>query len=175
MSVKIREIKARCPDLDGARRILRALQPRFVGTDYQIDHYFKVSRGRLKLRRGQIEKKLIHYHRRNQAGPKLSEVILYPCADPETLERLLSAALDTLVIVEKQREIYFLDNVKIHLDTVKNLGTFIEIEAIASNPRYSDRELRSQCQRLMDRLQIKKEHLIKVSYSDMLLKKVTTS
>ena len=32
--------------------------------------------------------------------------------------------------MDKKREIYFIHNVKFHIDNVKNLGTFIEIEAI---------------------------------------------
>ena len=44
------EIKARCSDLDRVRDRLIALGARVVGTDHQIDTYFQVPRGRLKLR-----------------------------------------------------------------------------------------------------------------------------
>jgi adenylate cyclase class IV len=34
------------------------------------------------------------------------------------------------VIVQKKRRIYFIGNVKFHFDTIAELGTFIEVEAI---------------------------------------------
>ena len=70
------EIKAKCSDLEKIRAILNSQQARFIGTDHQIDTYFKVNTGRLKLREGSIENALIHYNRPNQAGPKKSEIIL---------------------------------------------------------------------------------------------------
>ncbi len=175
MSIRIREIKALCQNHAEARNIILSLNARYIGCDHQIDHYFNVHHGRLKLRDGSIEKHLIHYLRPNRKGPKLSRVKLYPVHEPEKLNTLLSSALDTLVIVDKQREIYFVDNVKIHLDRVKDLGSFLEIEAIDEDDRFSDEELLHQCQHLMNLLKIAPDDLICDSYSDMLLKMRTTS
>lgn len=174
MSVRIQEIKARCDNPGEVRNIINSLNARYVGTDHQTDHYFKVSEGRLKLRRGNIEKSLIYYKRANKKGPKLSRVELYRVSEPEKLDALLSAALETLVIVDKQREIYFIENVKIHLDRIKNLGSFVEIEAIDEEGRFSDKELLQQCRRLMRLLKIPAGNLISESYSDMLLKMPAT-
>jgi predicted adenylyl cyclase CyaB len=33
-------------------------------------------------------------------------------------------------VIEKQREIFLYENVRIHLDTVESLGTFLEFEAV---------------------------------------------
>jgi len=74
-----------------------------------------------------------------------------------------------LVIVDKKREIYFIDNVKFHIDTVKNLGTFVEIEAIDQEGIISEDNLRKQCQKYLDLFTISKNDLISCSYSDMLL------
>ncbi|MDO9549229.1 MAG: CYTH domain-containing protein [Candidatus Marinimicrobia bacterium] len=87
----------------------------------------------------------------------------------------MSAALETLVIFDKQREIYFVDNVKIHLDRVKDLGSFLEIEAIDEDDRFTDEELLQQCRQLMDLFKITANDLISDSYSDTLLKMRTTS
>ena len=53
------------------------------------------------------------------------------CAsDPKSsLKEVLTKALGVLTVVDKKREIYFIGNVKFHIDTVESLGTFIEIEA----------------------------------------------
>jgi adenylate cyclase, class 2 len=57
------EIKARCSDPEKIRTILRARGARFAGLDHQVDTYFRVSAGRLKLREGKIENALIFYCR----------------------------------------------------------------------------------------------------------------
>ena len=63
------EIKARCDELDRIRNILKELRADFKGTDHQIDTYFRVPSGRLKLREGNIENYLIFYEREDQEGP----------------------------------------------------------------------------------------------------------
>src|SRR5436853_262940 len=103
------EIKARCADPARARATLLSLGTRFVGTDHQTDTYFQVPRGRLKLREGEIENNLIFYARSDQEGPKRSDVILYGTRPGSVLKPLLDAALETLVVVKKQREIYVVE------------------------------------------------------------------
>jgi len=44
------EFKARLKDEPRVREALKKLGARFVGTDYQIDTYFRVPSGRLKVR-----------------------------------------------------------------------------------------------------------------------------
>lgn len=175
MSIRIKEIKAHCHNLNNIRDIIRKLDHRFVGLDHQTDHYYHVPEGRLKLRNGSIEKNLIYYQRRNRKGPKLSRVKLCKIHDPDRLNALLSNALGVKAVVDKEREIYFVGNVKIHLDTVKNLGAFIEIEAIDENELFTDEELQRQCEHLMIMFKINKNDLVSGSYSDMLLKMGTTS
>jgi len=119
------EIKARCRHPEKIREILEGRQARFVGLDQQVDTYFHVPHGRLKLREGNIENALIHYQRSDQAGPKNSEVQLY--RPGPNLKSILSAALGVKVVVDKRRQIYFIENVKFHLDEVPPLGTFVEI------------------------------------------------
>lgn len=81
----------------------------------------------------------------------------------------LTAALDVLVQVDKQREIYFIDNIKFHIDVVKGLGEFVEIEASNKVGNYTESELLSQCQEYMSLFGIQDDDLISVSYSDLLL------
>jgi adenylate cyclase, class 2 len=74
------------------------------------------------------------------------------------------------MIVRKRREIYYLDNVKFHIDDVHGLGSFIEIEAgniLANKP---EAELLDQCNFYLKEFGTKDEDLIAESYSDMLMK-----
>lgn len=164
------EIKARSSQHEAVRAVLRQLGSRLVGTDHQVDTYFLVKGGRLKLREGTIENSLIHYMRDDQSGPKTSDVLLYRLKPDPALKDVLKRALGILVVVDKQREIHFVDNVKIHLDTVQGLGTFLEIEAIDADGSLSREQLQAQCEAFMDHFEVREEDLMEDSYSDMLLR-----
>ncbi|MBI5640646.1 MAG: class IV adenylate cyclase [Nitrospirae bacterium] len=167
------EIKASCRDQNKVREVLlRSRSAVFIGEDHQVDTYFKVQCGRLKLREGNIEKALIYYEREDAQGPKKSEVILYKDPAP-SLKDILTKALGVRVVVDKQREIYFIDNVKFHLDTVQGLGSFIEIEAIDDNGSIGEVRLLVQCKEYLSLLEITDDQLIAGSYSDLVLKTET--
>ena len=167
------EIKARCNNPEHIRQILEDCSAEFRGVDHQVDTYFKVPKGRLKLRQGNIENSLIFYDRPNDAGPKRANVSLF-CTDTPggvQLHETLTQALDTLVVVDKQREIYFIDNVKFHIDTVEGLGNFVEIEAIENSGSLDTAKLHAQCDYYINLFNIQPSNLINVSYSDLLLER----
>ena len=66
------EIKAKSNRQEEIRKILLDLKADFKGEDHQIDTYFNVNRGRLKLREGNIENNLIHYLRKKKSTPLLN-------------------------------------------------------------------------------------------------------
>lgn len=165
------EIKAKCSDHNIVREILKSKSADFKGTDHQIDTYFKINKGRLKLREGNIENYLIYYDRENKEGPKESKVILYKNSPDSTLKDILLSANEVLVVVDKMREIYFIDNIKFHIDIVKNLGSFVEIEAIDKDGSIGKDKLYEQCKKFMTLFSISNNDLISVSYSDLLLSK----
>ncbi len=127
------ERKARCPDLAAAAEALRQLGTRLEGVQLQTDTYFHVPTGRLKLRviAGQ-EALLIAYDRPTELGERLSRYYLVPVSDPATLRAALTAALGVRGEVRKRRTILHYHNVRIHLDEVDGLGTFVEFEAVLS-------------------------------------------
>src|SRR3989344_6889758 len=139
------EIKARCNNHEKIRGILISKDADFKGIDHQIDTYFKVPDGRLKLREGNIENYLIFYEREDKEGPKQSNVILCKTESSSNLKEILTKSLGVLAVVDKQREIYFIDNVKFHLDSVQGLGTFMEIEAIDTTGNIGREKLLDQC------------------------------
>lgn len=165
------EIKAKCNNQEAIREYLKTNNADFKGIDHQIDTYFNVPNGRLKLREGEIENFLIHYERSDQEGPKQSKVTLYTLQPDSTLKEVLTKALGILVVVDKKREIYFIDNVKFHVDVVESLGTFMEIEAIDKDGSLGEDKLNEQCNQYLQEMGIRDEDLISVSYSDLLLPK----
>lgn len=161
------EIKARCRAPETIRKILISLGARAVGTDHQIDTYFNVKAGRLKLREGNIENSLIYYRREDNLAPKQSDVTLFKTEPNSALKEILTNALGVKTVVDKSREIYFIDNVKFHIDSVSGLGNFVEIEAIDEAGTIGGDELLRQCRHYMELFKIEQNDLIKSSYSDM--------
>ncbi|HVZ58090.1 MAG TPA: class IV adenylate cyclase [Chitinophagaceae bacterium] len=163
------EVKARCQDQDRIRNYLLGQGAEFRGLDRQVDTYFRVNRGRLKLREGRIENNLIQYERADLEGPKSSHFRLVNVADAHGLKAALTAALGVLVVVDKSREIYYIGNVKFHLDRVEGLGTFVEIEAGNLLADLGAGELRQQCDHYLSAFNVQPADLVSVSYSDLLL------
>lgn len=152
--------------------ILQSENARPVGIDFQRDTYFIVPMGRLKLREGNIENNLIFYQRTNMAGPKQSDFSLSPVKDPASLKEVLTESLGIKVVVAKQREIFYIDNVKFHLDRVEQLGEFVEIEAGNKLADLSVEELKQQCDHYMKLFDIQKVDLVEESYSDLLIRQI---
>ena len=165
------EFKAVTDDVKSLENKLLLLHPEFVGEDNQTDTYFNVSKGRLKLREGNIENSLIWYNRENIQGAKQSDVLLYRHNPDKMLKDILIKVHGVKVIVNKKRKIYFLENVKFHFDEIKDLGTFVEVEAIDNNGSVGIEKLKEQCNKYAELFNIRQQDFISLSYSDMLLQK----
>jgi adenylate cyclase class 2 len=163
------EIKARYRDADFLRRYFLKNGAEFRGTDHQTDTYFNVANGRLKLREGNIENNLIYYEREDLSGPKNSHFQLVDVANASELKEILSKSLGIKIVIRKKRDIYFIANVKFHMDEVPGLGQFVEIEASNKYAGLAGEILQQQCNFYMQELGIRADDLIRVSYSDLLL------
>ncbi|MFT4204425.1 MAG: class IV adenylate cyclase [Chitinophagaceae bacterium] len=163
------EFKAKVENLAEIESRLKQLHPKYIGEDVQTDTYFHVPNGRLKLRVGNIENALIHYDRQNIQGSKQSTIQIYQYNKEDSLKNVLLAALGIKAIVDKRRRIYFIDNVKFHFDTLANLGTFLEVEAIDNDGSIGVEKLQQQCAYYQDYLGITEQMMASQSYSDMMM------
>lgn len=164
------EIKARCSAPVRMRKVLFACGASFRGLDRQSDTYFRVPSGRLKLREGNIENALIYYKRDNQKKSKKCDAALFPYKKGTPLKEVLTRALGILTVVDKKREIYFIRNAKFHIDRVKKLGNFVEIEVFARKGNAGVVKLKKQCEFYQKLLGIRVCDLLTDSYSDQLLR-----
>ena len=87
------------------------------------------------------------------------------------LKALLTRSIGIKVIVKKRREIYFINNVKFHIDEVPGLGSFTEIEASNINADLTGEQLQEQCHYYMKEFGLQEDDLLQFSYSDMLMEK----
>jgi len=123
----------------------------------------------LNLEEENIENSLIGYQREDIAGSKQSNVHLFKTEPNTALEAILATTLGVKVIVDKQRDIYFIGNVKFHVDEVQGLGSFVEVEAIDLEGNIGREKLQQQCDKYKAMLGIRDEDLLAKSYSDLLL------
>ncbi|MBX7075002.1 MAG: class IV adenylate cyclase [Pirellulales bacterium] len=163
------ELKARLRDPAEARGVAERLATANAGPQQQIDTYFHCRHGRLKLRQiDGLSAMLIAYHRPDQSESKGSDYLLTPVANPETLKQTLASALGLWVVVEKRREVYWWNNVRIHLDEVVGLGAFLEFEAVL-DADHDDRSGHMQLARLSGEFGIQPADLVEGSYSNLLI------
>lgn len=136
----------------------------------QRDTYFMARTGRLKLRveEGALGGELIAYRRNDAAEAVESGYVLAPVAAPDELAKALDSALGTVVVVSKRRRLFLWEGVRIHLDEVDGLGSFVEFEAVL--PAAGDlATAQAKVERLRAELGVSDEDLVSVGYADLLM------
>ncbi|HSC04689.1 MAG TPA: cytidine deaminase [Solirubrobacteraceae bacterium] len=161
------ELKARDPNPEVTTARCLNLGAVDQGALRQTDTYFMARRGRLKLRSqdgGGSE--LIAYLRPDAADTSESTYVRAPAT--ESVVEALGAALGKTVVVSKRRRLFVWEGVRIHLDDVEGLGSFIEFEAML--PDAGDLETaRAKVARLCSELGIEDGALVSVGYADLLM------
>tara|TARA_B100001971_G_C18267964_1_gene595979 strand:- start:32957 stop:33490 length:534 start_codon:yes stop_codon:yes gene_type:complete len=173
------EIKAKYEDHTKLKLLTNNLGCEYVGLLHQVDTYYATKSGRLKLREFINEKdraaELIPYAKDYSTGPMKSMYSVLKSTEPENLKTILDNILGVIAIVDKKREVYLYENIRIHIDLVKDLGAFMELEAVyeENGPNAREKEVQ-KVNKLMNLLQVPKENLLDKSYVDYLLSNENT-
>jgi predicted adenylyl cyclase CyaB len=169
------EIKARVKDPARTRLVLDLVAGPPVACLIQYDTFFRVPRGRLKLREfGDGSGELIYYERTDVAEPKESRYWIAPISAVAALRTTLMRALGVRGEVRKARRLHSLGRTRIHLDEVSGLGVFLEIEVVLAENQPA-REGEETARELLRRLEIPRDCLIADSYIDLLDQSDSTS
>jgi predicted adenylyl cyclase CyaB len=163
------EIKAPCADLDAARATALRIGAQPAYEEEQRDTYFTTRTGRLKLREtssGRAE--LIPYLRPDEAGTRRSDYCVIEVHDGEGARALLGGILGVQRVVVKRREVLLWRNVRIHLDRVDGLGTFLELEAVFDGSPEAEAEQHRAVGWLLRELAIPPETCLAGSYESLL-------
>jgi len=169
------ELKAVDPSPERSRECCEQLGASDRGVLHQRDTYFHVTDGGLKLREqrpGQAH--LIQFERPDALEQRESRYRIIEVDDGEQARSALASALGVRATVTKRRRLFIWQSVRIHLDDVENLGTFIELEAVA--PPQSD--LVREYQLIADlrrRLDITDARLVGVGYAKLLAERSVTT
>lgn len=163
------EIKARIDSVQALLPVAAALAdaPEPVSIQ-QDDTFFTCAQGRLKLRQfDERHGELIHYHRPDAEGPKLSDYLVVPTDQPALLRDALARAWGTAGRVKKQRLLLMVGATRIHLDVVEGLGHFLELEVVLRDEQ-TEAEGEAIAQRLLRQLGIGPQQLLSGAYVDLL-------
>lgn len=163
------ELKARDPDPGRSRELCLSLGAEDHGELYQRDTYFEVPHGGLKLReQSPGEAHLIQFDRVSEPQERESRYRLVALGDGPALRAALESALGVRVSVVKRRKLFIWRSVRIHLDQVEGLGSFIEFEAVA--PAQSDLAHEYELVReLRERFAVSDERLVAAGYAEQML------
>jgi len=161
------EIKAHLRDPERARSILNGISDTPVEILDQSDTFFSVKQGRLKLRIQGEKGELIYYERPDLTSAKESSYCIFPVERPDLLLEVLAPSIGIRGKIEKRRHLYRVGNTRIHLDEVKGLGGFIELEVVLDEGENVD-DGAAIANRLMEKLGIAREDLVACAYIDLL-------
>ena len=165
------EIKAAVASLAPVRSRLRALEGAARHAVLrQTDSYFRVPRGRLKLRVVGASRggELIAYLRPDKSAARSSEFQRMRAPDAAGTRRLLDRMLGPRACVRKRREVWLYRNARIHLDTVESLGRFIEIEVVVTEGMAQARALMKELRAVLG---ISTKDLVAGSYGELTAKR----
>ena len=161
------ETKVKLNNLDVAQKEVSSFAS-YVGNLIQKDSYFIVGNKRLKTREEPEQFELIYYDRPDTLKSKDSHYFIYHYDKPLfwIVKNILRMFLGTKKIVEKERYLYVYKNTRIHLDRVKNLGAFLELETVVKDSRRYD-DFKKEHDEVISRLHLGAMEKISVSYSDL--------
>lgn len=137
----------------------------------QADVLLQVPHGRLKLRyEKDLPARLIQYDRPDTLDAKLSQFNLMTVAEPQLLQEMLTVSLGQRGCLEKTRHLFMVDQTRLHLDEVKDLGYFFELE-VCLRPDQSIEEGNVIARSLQKEFGIAQDQLMAGAYLDEQQKK----
>ncbi len=163
------EIKARVTDLPELARLTAAMSQRDPIEIDQDDTFFHCQQGRLKLRTIAPDRgELIFYQRADAAGPSTSFYVRTAVPAPDSMREVLSLAYGIAGRVIKHRTLYLIGRTRVHLDRVKGLGDFMELEVVLADDE-DERDARREALDLARGLGIDDHSLVHCAYVDLLV------
>ena len=167
------EIKARLPDqqfFDETKSFLVSKTQTSGTVITQKDTFFLAPKGRLKLREEKTDQpanSLVFYQRTDEPGPKQSDFIKTEVLEAERMKEILSSAMGHRGEVRKERLLFMIGQTRVHLDTVAELGLFLELEVLMK-PEQSKEEGIQIAEQIMAELKIEQSWLESGAYMDII-------
>lgn len=112
---------------------------------------------------------MIQYHRPDEEGPTLSQFLVLETEEPDKLHQMLATSIGVKGEVAKTRYLFLYNQTRIHLDDVKDLGTFLEFE-VCLQPEQTIEFGTEIANEMINIFGIGKDDMVQGAYLDELLK-----
>lgn len=167
------ELKVSAKDFKDTVKNLKKIGAFCDGNFYQKDTYYHCRGKRLKIR--EIDHKiyqLIIYKREDRKESKISDYSIKNLnkEDLKHYKRYYRQRNGESIQIIKQRALWRFKNTRIHLDRVRGLGKFIELETIVKDPKKME-SLQKEHREIINLLSLFKFKKISKSYNDLLIEK----
>ena len=159
------ELKIRVTSHQSLKKILLQIGAESRGMLIQKDVYYSVPNGLLKLRIENGNESLIFYNRNENNKNRWSDFEFLKFVNGKG-EKFFNKLFDVEVIVKKKRELFYYDDTRIHLDTVKFLGKFLELETLVINGKA---DAKKRFEKIKNLLKLDESKQIRKSYRDLLM------
>ena len=159
------ELKIRVNSISIIVRKLKSINAVYKGLLMQKDVYYSYDKGLLKLRIENGKYTLIKYLRDEKGKDRFSNYD-YLKFSYGNAENFLKEILKIEAVVQKKRLLYMYDNTRIHLDTVKGLGYFLELETLVINGK---NDAKKRFAFIKEALELNELAEIKKSYRDLII------
>jgi len=148
------------------------LTPYFAETLYQTDTYYSCPDGRLKLREEKgKEAYFIFYQRPNTTQQKLSNYEVFPVKDLPVFEKIFGCLLHEEIRIVKQRELFLVENARVHVDEVEGLGMFMEIEVVIKTDE-QERNANNLLETILRLTNTENNERVGIGYRELLIQKL---
>ncbi len=159
------ELKIKLDSFTSIKALLKKISAEKVSALNQKDVYYKTSPGLLKLRIENGSQSIIKYLRDEKSNTRFSNFEVIHFSDGEG-EKFFNDLLKIEAVVEKKRQLYLYNNTRIHLDSVKNLGNFLELETLVLFGKSDAQKRFNEIKRL---LKLNGYQQIRKSYRDLII------
>jgi len=159
------ELKIGVTSHQSIKKILLQIGAENKGILNQKDVYYSFSKGLLKLRIENGYESLIFYNRNENDKNRWSDFEFLKFVNGKG-EKFFNKLFDVEVIVKKKRELFYYDDTRIHIDTVKFLGKFLELETLVINGKA---DAKKRFEKIKSLLKLNESKQIRKSYRDLLM------
>lgn len=161
------ELKIKLKSFSEIKKRLNQIGAEFTAELDQKDIYYKNKSGLLKLRIENNVECLIRYNRNENSKLRWSDYNLIKFREGNA-EKFLADLFEIETVVDKKRSLYMYDNTRIHLDRIKNLGNYLELETLVFK---GHQDAKKRFSGIVSLLQIDLKNQIKKSNRDLMLEK----
>lgn len=162
------ELKMKIDNINSINDLLKN-KSFFQDSFFQKDTYYLLGKNRLKTREEEKKIEIIYYRREDREFSKDSKYFVFECDKYffSIIKNLLQIFFGKKKIVEKERSLYLYKNTRIHLDKVKYLGDFLELETVVKDEQKYNEYLKEHHE-VIEKFNLNKYEKIAYSYSDLI-------